>query len=129
MATADSNKNVFWGGIILLVLLISAGGYSFFFHPTSDNLSPIKTDKKIQVFTLSTCRYCTMAKDLLKKRGLAFDEIEISRKPLVRKMLKEKTGGQTSVPQIFIDNKHIGGFRELSLLEQSGKLEKLLTLH
>jgi len=74
------------------------------------------------------CPYCFAAKNLLKKKGVSFNEIDITLKPEKRAAMSQKSGGRTSVPQIFIDDRHVGGFDELSALERQGKLNGLLGL-
>lgn len=78
----------------------------------------------IQIHTTAYCPYCVRAKDLLKRKGLAFEEVNLEGKFDELKALKERTGHRT-VPQIFIDGKMIGGFTELAALDASGELEKL----
>ncbi len=71
------------------------------------------------------CGYCLLAKRLLQKKGVAFREVDVSGDSAARAWLRETTG-QLTVPQIFIGGRPIGGYRELSALEQSGKLDALL---
>lgn len=78
----------------------------------------------IKVYTTSYCPYCDAAKDLLAKKGLSYEEIDVT-EPEKKLALKEKTGWRT-VPQIFIGEKMIGGYQELAALEHSGELIKLL---
>lgn len=78
----------------------------------------------IEVYTTGYCPYCTRAKDLLKRKGLAFEEINLDGKFEELQALKNRTGHRT-VPQIFIDGKMIGGFNELAALDAQGELEKL----
>ncbi len=69
-----------------------------------------------------------MAKGLLSGKGLAFEEIDVTGKPDVRSAMVEKAGGRLTVPQIWIDEQHIGGCDDLMALERSGKLERLLAV-
>lgn len=78
----------------------------------------------IQVYTTAHCPYCIRAKDLLKRKGLAFEEINLEGKFDELKALKDRTGHRT-VPQIFIDGKMIGGFTELAALDSNGELDRL----
>lgn len=73
---------------------------------------------KIEVYTTSYCPYCDAAKRILKSRGLAFTEIDVT-DPLKKDELKNRTGWRT-VPQIFIDGKMIGGYQELNEMDQKG---------
>jgi glutaredoxin 3 len=68
--------------------------------------------KNISVYTINNCGYCEAAKSLLKSRGLAFQEINISDDDEARMDLVQKTGHRT-MPQIFIDDHFVGGFQEL----------------
>ncbi len=78
---------------------------------------------RVQVYTTSFCPYCVAAKSLLKKRGIAFDEIDVSHDHDKRDWLV-KQSGQKTVPQIFIDDQSVGGFTELDALDKSGELAK-----
>lgn len=73
---------------------------------------------KIEVYTTSYCPFCDAAKRLLKNRGLAFTEIDVT-DPQQKDDLKNRTGWRT-VPQIFIDGKMIGGYQELAEMDQKG---------
>jgi len=72
------------------------------------------------------CPYCFAAKSLLKEKGTSFDVIDVTMNPLKRAAMSRKSGGRTSVPQIFIGEIHVGGFDELSALDRQGKLDVLL---
>jgi glutaredoxin 3 len=76
------------------------------------------------VYTTSTCPYCNAAKDLLRRKGVAFREIDVSDDAEFDALIK-RTGWKT-VPQVFIGEKMIGGYRELTQLEANGKLDGLL---
>ena len=69
-----------------------------------------------------------MAKELLNNIGAEFIEIELSKYPDKKKEMLQRTGGRKKVPQIFINNKLIGGFNELRSLKLSGELNKMLDL-
>lgn len=81
--------------------------------------------KKIKVYTANLCPYCTMAKKLLKRKGLDYEEINVDKQPGLRQALMQKTKRRT-VPQIFIGDIHVGGFDDLYALEQTGKLDELI---
>lgn len=68
-----------------------------------------------------------MAKRLLKKKNVAFDEIDVGMNRKLRATMTTKAGGATTVPQIFIDEHHVGGCDELYELDDQGKLDRLLT--
>lgn len=75
----------------------------------------------VQVYTTRICTYCVVAKRLLKKRGIAFEEIDVSNDPEKRMWLVEQSG-QRTVPQIFIHGESIGGYTELAALDNAGGL-------
>jgi glutaredoxin 3 len=79
----------------------------------------------VKVYTTQICPYCIRAKMLLKKRDIPYEEVDVSRDHEKRAWLVSATGKRT-VPQIFIDDKPIGGSDELHALDVSGELEKLL---
>ncbi|MBX7149972.1 glutaredoxin 3 [bacterium] len=79
----------------------------------------------VDVYTTGYCPYCTAAKSLLKQKGVTFNEVKVDGDAAKREWLV-KTTGQRTVPQIFINNRSIGGFQELSELESTGKLDELL---
>ncbi len=80
----------------------------------------------IKVFSSRFCGYCTAAERLLQSKGLKYDLIKIDEDPSQREVMQEMTGGAQSVPQIFIGDTHVGGFDDLSALNQSGGLDELL---
>jgi len=81
---------------------------------------------KIEIYTQDWCPYCVRAKELLTKRGAAFQEINAPQGSKERVESRTRSG-RTSVPQIFIDGTHIGGCDDLMALDRSGKLAPLLT--
>lgn len=81
---------------------------------------------QITIYTKSTCPYCQRAKQLLNARGATFDEIDILERPDQRAVMIERAGGSTTVPQIFIDDRHVGGCDDLHALDAAGGLEPLL---
>ena len=80
---------------------------------------------KVVIYSKNYCPYCDRAKNLLKAKGVPFEEHNIENKPEEMKALMEKTGLRT-VPQIFIDDKLIGGFDDMNALDKEGKLDPLL---
>ncbi len=80
----------------------------------------------VAIYTKSHCPYCRSAKELLKSKGQTFTEIDVEHDETKRQEMIEKSGGRMTVPQIFIDGKHIGGCDDLSALEAAGKLDPLL---
>ena len=77
---------------------------------------------KVVIYTRRWCGYCTGALALLDKKGIAYEEIDATGNAELRAWLVEQSG-QRTVPQIFIDGRSIGGFRELRELDAAGKLE------
>ncbi len=80
---------------------------------------------KVTIYTTGLCGYCHAAKRLLKKKGVAFDEIDVTFSPGKRREMAEKAG-RTSVPQIWIGDTHVGGCDELHALDDAGQLDPLL---
>ncbi len=80
---------------------------------------------KVIVYSTNYCGYCVRAKALLKSKGIAFTEINVENDDAKRQWLIDTTG-QRTVPQIFINEKSIGGFDELSDLDKAGKLDGMV---
>ena len=78
------------------------------------------------IYTTPYCPYCQMAKALLERKGVEFDEIDVSRRPDLRAEMTRKARGRTSVPQIWIGDSYIGGCDDLYELDQEGGLDRLL---
>lgn len=81
---------------------------------------------KIEIYTKAFCPYCTRAIALLNRRGLAYDEYDITMDAPKRREMIDRGAGRTTVPQIFIDGQHVGGSDELAAADRSGKLDALL---
>ena len=81
---------------------------------------------KVEIYTKSFCGYCWRAKDLLDAKGVAYEVHEIDRGGPRREEMIQRSGGRSTVPQIFIDGRHVGGCTELLALERDGKLDALL---
>lgn len=81
---------------------------------------------RITVYTTRFCPYCHMAKELLRKKGTTFEEVDVSQREL-RSEMSAKAGGRCTVPQIWIGERHIGGCDDLYTLDREGKLDPLLT--
>src|SRR5437764_7785800 len=81
---------------------------------------------RVVVYTTQFCPYCVQAKRLLKQKGVAFDEIDVSNDPLGRQAMVEKAGGRMTVPQIFVDDVWIGDCDGIYALDRAGKLDALL---
>ncbi len=91
-----------------------------------DESSGAKIMAKIVMYCTEVCPYCVRAEQLLKRKGVTeIEKIRIDLEPELRIAMVEKTGRRT-VPQIFIDEKHIGGYDDLAELDQAGGLDPLL---
>jgi glutaredoxin 3 len=80
---------------------------------------------KIIIYSKDPCPYCVRAKNLLRRKGVEFTEIKITSDEIKSEMIS-KSGGRMTVPQIFINEKHIGGCDDLHALDAAGKLDELL---
>ncbi len=82
---------------------------------------------EITMYKTPTCPYCTRAEALLARKGVTeITKIDITTAPNLMAEMMEKSGGRRTVPQIFIGDTHVGGFDDLSALDQAGKLDELL---
>jgi len=80
----------------------------------------------ITIYTTGLCPFCYRAKALLDAKGAAYEEISVTFSPKRRAEMAAKAGGETSVPQIWIGELHIGGSDELQEMESTGELDRLL---
>lgn len=81
---------------------------------------------KITMYCTEVCPYCVRAEQLLSARGVtAIDKIRVDLHPELRTMMTEKTGRRT-VPQIYIGERHVGGYDDLAALDRAGELTKML---
>lgn len=81
---------------------------------------------KVEIYTKKTCHYCVRAKQLLDSKSVAYTEIPVDENPKDLEMMLLRAEGRRSVPQIFINDRGIGGCDDLYALEQAGKLDALL---
>jgi glutaredoxin 3 len=81
----------------------------------------------ITVYSTNYCPYCVRAKDLLKRKGASFTEINVEDDAAREAMIK-KAGGRRTVPQIFIGEQHIGGYDDMAALDKAGKLDAMLAM-
>jgi glutaredoxin 3 len=81
---------------------------------------------EVVIYTTQVCPYCTAAKALFRKKGVAYREVDVSGDAAQRAWLLETTG-QRTVPQIFIGGKSYGGFSDVSALEERGELDVALS--
>ena len=82
--------------------------------------------RPVEIYTTPYCGYCAMAKRLLDRKGVAYEEIYAPNGSAARADAVKRSGGRTTVPQVFIDGRHVGGSDDLAALERSGELDKLL---
>jgi glutaredoxin 3 len=85
-----------------------------------------KSVARVEIYSTLFCPYCARAKSLLAKKGVRFENIDVIEEASRREEMVQRAGGRTSVPQIFIDDRHIGGSDELHALDRAGKLDPLL---
>jgi glutaredoxin 3 len=82
---------------------------------------------KVITYTVDYCPFCKKAKKLLNEKGIQFEDIDCTEnEDQMRAKLSEMTGGNDTFPQIFINGKNIGGYTDLKLLEELGKLDEML---
>ena len=82
----------------------------------------------VEVYSGFLCGYCFAAKRLLRRKGVEFRELNVSLRPWRRMEMMERAGGRHTVPQIFIDGRHIGGCDELFALDAADKLDPMLNV-
>jgi glutaredoxin 3 len=81
---------------------------------------------RVEIYTKFLCPYCARAKKLLEDKGVEYEEHEIGMDSEKRAEMIQRANGRTTVPQVFIDGRHIGGSDDLAALERSGSLDSLL---
>lgn len=81
---------------------------------------------KVEIYTKAFCGYCMRAKSLLQSKGVHFEEYDITMGGPRRAEMLERAPGRTTVPQIFIDGRHVGGSDDLAALDRRGELDPLL---
>ncbi|WP_180901115.1 glutaredoxin 3 [Martelella soudanensis] len=80
----------------------------------------------VDIYTRDFCGFCARAKSLLDRKGVAYTEFNATETPDARAKMIDRAGGRATFPQIFIDNRHIGGCDDLYALDAEGKLDPLL---
>ena len=81
---------------------------------------------QVEIYTTQTCPYCIRAKRLLAAKGVTFKEYDVSADPALRVTMSARAHGGRTVPQIFIDDEHVGGCDDLHSLDAAGELDALL---
>ncbi|HNP35760.1 MAG TPA: glutaredoxin 3 [Woeseiaceae bacterium] len=79
----------------------------------------------VVIYGTNTCGYCGAARMLLTRKGVAYEDILVNNEPELRREMVHKSG-RTAVPQIFVGDRHIGGYDELAALDASGELDRIL---
>ena len=82
--------------------------------------------QKVVIYTGPMCNFCSAAKHLLNKKKISYEEIDIGYDEKKREEMLKKSNGAKTIPQIFIEEKHVGGYVELKALENKGELDTLL---
>ena len=80
----------------------------------------------VVMYSTGWCPYCDRARGLLERKGVAFREIKVDEDAAQRDAMLKRTGGRRTVPQIFVGDRHVGGFDELYALDKKGELDQLL---
>ncbi len=81
---------------------------------------------QVEIYTKPTCGFCHAAKRLLTGKGVSFAEVNITAQPDKRPEMIDRAAGRTTVPQIFINGVHLGGYDDLAAADHAGSLDKLL---
>jgi glutaredoxin 3 len=82
--------------------------------------------QRVEIYTTPWCPYCIAAKRLLGRKGVAFEETDVSESIHARQRMMTRANGRHTVPQIFIGGRHVGGSDELHALDRDGRLDALL---
>lgn len=80
---------------------------------------------KVEIYTKGYCPYCHRAKALLEQKGVEYQEYHVDQEPKLRDQMIDRANGGYTVPQIFINDQHIGGCDDMFILESQSKLDKL----
>ena len=81
---------------------------------------------RVEIYTTMLCPFCWRAKKLLEERGVTYQEVDVMTDGSLRAEMRQRAGGRTSVPQIFINGQHVGGCDDLYALDRAGKLTPML---
>lgn len=83
--------------------------------------------KEVKIYTTTYCGFCSRAKDFLRSKGVAYEELDVTEDDAMRAQLVEMSGGRKTVPQVFIGGQPVGGYTDLVQLEREGKLDPMLS--
>ncbi len=81
---------------------------------------------EVTLYATGWCPYCDRARGLLQRKGVPYSEVKVDEDPAQRDTMLKRSGGRRTVPQIFIGDRHVGGFDDLYALDKAGELDKLL---
>lgn len=81
---------------------------------------------RVEIYTTAICPYCVSAKGFLRRKGLDYEEVRVDLDPVRRDEMLARSQGRRSVPQIFINDVHIGGYDDLVAAERSGRLDEIV---
>ena len=112
--------------IVIVTLLAILTGARLYLNYQSANEAmpenPLKSDIKVMLYSKTGCSYCTKAKELLKNKGIAYEEVELTNnKDLIIKLVNQT--GQNTVPYVFVNDEFIGGYQDLLMFEKAGNLQ------
>jgi glutaredoxin 3 len=88
----------------------------------------MSSTSEVVMYSTTWCGYCQRARGLLQRKGVDIREIKVDEDPSQREAMVQKSGGRRTVPQIFIGERHVGGYDDLAALERAGELDKLLSV-
>ena len=80
---------------------------------------------RVRMYTTQWCGYCAAARELLRSKGVDFEDIDVDSDPAKRAEMQELSGGRT-VPQVFINDEPVGGYSDIATLDEQGRLDELL---
>ena len=86
----------------------------------------MSSSPEVVMYSTTWCPYCERARALMHRKSIAFHEIKVDENPSERETMMARTGGRRTVPQVFIGDRHVGGFEELYAIDKSGELDSLL---
>lgn len=88
-------------------------------------MSRIETDMRVTVYSTTYCGFCRRAEEILRRKGIPFDVVDVTNDADERASLIDRANGRRTVPVIFFDDRPIGGYQELAALASSGELDRL----
>lgn len=80
----------------------------------------------VTIYSTGWCPYCDRARGLLDRKGVGYREVKVDEDPAERETMLKRSGGRRTVPQIFIGERHVGGYDDLYALDKAGELDRLL---